>query len=48
MRKQRTSETTEERSARLKSDAQKKSDAAAAEDAAVDEKIRRNLEQFGP
>ena len=48
MRKQRKSETCEERNQRLKRDAQRKMDETAAADAAVDRMIRRNIRQYGP
>ena len=48
MRKQRAVEDPEERTERLKREAQRKRDETAADDRAVDEMIRRNVEQYGP
>ena len=47
MRKQRLAESAEERDERLKREAQRKRDEAAAHDHAVEEMIRRNVEQYG-
>lgn len=48
MRQRRNLETPEDRSQRLRLQAQMKRDAAAANDVAVDRMIRRNIEQYGP
>ena len=48
MRAQRKVETAQEREERLKREAQRKSDDSAASDSAVDERIKRNVEQYGP
>lgn len=48
MRKRRDVETPEDRSQRRRLLARMKKDEAAAQEAAVDQMIRRNIEQYGP
>ena len=48
MRQQRKVETLEERNQRFVREAQIKKDGIAADDAAIDQMIKRNIEQYGP
>lgn len=48
MRKKRDTETAEERMKRVKRNAQMRDDNVAADDDAIDEMVKRNIEQHGP
>jgi hypothetical protein len=48
MRKKRTPETEEQRNERFEKETQRRIDDGAAEDEAMDDMIKRSLEQHGP